>query len=85
MVCGLRNSWAPISGFVSPVPASRAICSSLGRELGAPLDRTCADRLAGGLQLAPGPLGVRLSSDAIEHLMGDAQLPSCVETPLLAP
>jgi transposase InsO family protein len=27
-VCGLRNNWAPISGLVSPAPASRAICSS---------------------------------------------------------
>ena len=29
-VRGLRNSWAPISGFVSPSRASRAMCSSCG-------------------------------------------------------
>ena len=63
-VRGLMNSWAPISGFVSPSPASRAICASCAVSSSRSLDRALADRLAGGQQLATGALGERLGPEA---------------------
>ena len=58
---GLMNSSAPISGFVRPSPASRAICASCAVSASRVSTRGAAHRLAGGEQLAPGALGERLA------------------------
>ena len=58
----LMNSCAPISGLVSPQAASRAICASCAvRSRGS--RRPVAHGLAGGQQLATGPLGERFHAD----------------------
>ena len=80
-VRGLMNSWAPISGFVSPSRASRATCASCARQRVERLDGALAHRLAGGQQLAPGALGERLAADAGEHLVGRTQLLARVHAP----
>ena len=78
-VRGLMNSCAPISGFVRPSRASRAIWASCGGELVARLDGALAGGLAGGQQLAAGALGERLGAHLREALVGGAQLLAGVE------
>jgi hypothetical protein len=75
-VRGLRNSSAPISGFVCPSTARRAISA-------ARLDREPAHGLAGGRELAPGTLGEPVRADAAERLVGCTKLLACVHTTLL--
>ena len=70
-VRGLRNSWAPISGFVCPSPARRATCTSWGGQLVERLDRALAHRLARGEQLTARALGVRLCAHVREHRVRD--------------
>ena len=84
-VRGLRNSWAPISGFVCPSAASRAICDLLRRQVVERLDGALAHRLAGGQQLAAGALGERLHAHLGEHRVRDAQLLAGVDAAVLAP
>ena len=73
-VRGLMNSWAPISGFVSPSPASRAICASCAVSSSCVSTVRLRTRLAGGEQLAAGALGERFGADAAEHVVGGTQL-----------
>jgi hypothetical protein len=53
-------------------------------ELIARLDSALARRLAGGLQLVPGPLGEGLHAHQAVQLMSDAQLLAGVQAPTLA-
>ena len=83
-VRGLRNSSAPISGFVSPSRASRAMCCLLRRELVARVVAALAHLLAGGQQLVPGALGEAVRAHRQERLARDAQLLARVDPPALA-
>ena len=83
-VRGLMNSWAPISGFVSPSRASRAICASCAVSSSRVSSRALAHLLAGGQQLAAGALGERLRAHRGEHLVGRAQLLARVDAAVLA-
>ena len=80
---GLMNSRAPISELVSPSRASRAISASCGvSRLG---DRGASARcLAGGRQLAAGPLGEPLCTKPVEQLVGGAQLLAGVDSTVFA-
>src|SRR5262249_44484907 len=79
-----RNSWAPISGLVSPSRARRAICPSCG---GSGL-RVSTLRLRTpppvGARLPPRSLGERLHPDRCELVDGGAQLLARVDAPALA-
>ena len=81
-VRGLMKSWAPISGFVCPSAASRAICASCAVSVVARLDGALAHGLAGRQQLAAGALGERLGPDAAEHLVRGTQLLARVDAPV---
>ena len=83
-VRGLMKSWAPISGFVSPSRASRAICASCGGQVAAGLDAAFADGLARGEELAAGPVGERFDAHRRQHVVGGVQLLAGVDAPLFA-
>jgi hypothetical protein len=83
-VRGLMNSRAPIKELVSPSRASRAISAFLRCEQ-AEGDRCASARcLAGGRQLAAGPLGQPLCTKPVEKLVGGAQLVAGVNSTVLA-
>ena len=84
-VRGLRNSCAPISGFVLPSAARCAICSSCGRQVVERLDRALAHRLPRRQQLAPGALGEHLHADLGQHRVRGAELLAGVHAAVLAP
>ena len=83
-VRGLMYSCAPISGFVRPSRASRAICASCGGELVARLDRALAHGLTRGEQLDARTLGEAFGAHRGEHLVRGAQLLARVHPALLA-
>ena len=83
-VRGDRNSRAPISGLDSPSRASRAICASCAVSSRRGGCRAFAGGLAGGQQLAAGPLGERLHADGVEHAVRGAQLLAGLAAPALA-
>ena len=83
-VRGLMNSRVPISGFESPSRASRAIWASWAVSSSRVSTRALAGGLAGGQQLAAGPLGERLDAHRRQHLVGGAQLLARVDAPVLA-
>ena len=83
-VRGLMNSCAPISGFVWPSAASRAICASWAVRYVARLGGPPGHVLAGGQQLATGAFGERLGPGEPEHLVRGAQLSSRVHAAALA-
>ena len=83
-VRGLRNSSAPISGFVRPSPASRAMAASWAVSVGERRGGALAHRLAGGQQLPAGALGEPIGSHRGQHLVGGPELLACVQTALLA-
>jgi hypothetical protein len=76
-VRGLR---APISGFVRPSRARRAMCSSCGVSS----SRVTSLRLRSGAQLVPGALGECTGAHGQQLLAGDAQLLARVDPPALA-
>ena len=71
---GLMNSWAPISGFVCPSAARRAICASCGVRTSrvSSVSRRTVSPVAE--QLAPGALGEGLGAEVGEALVRGAQL-----------
>ena len=73
-VRGLMNSCAPISGFVQPSVASRAICASCGGELVTGVGRALAHGLAGGQALAAGAFGEPVHADLDVHLVRDPKM-----------
>ena len=73
-VRALMNNRVPISGFDSPSRASRAITASWAISSPRGLDGALAGGLAGGQQLAAGPLGERLDAHRLQQVVGGAQL-----------
>ena len=71
-VRALRNSCAPISGFVRPVDGQSRDLQLLSGQLGDGLDRPLAYRLPGGRELTEGALGERLHTHLGVHLVGEA-------------
>src|SRR5438105_4147271 len=67
-----------------PVAGEPRDLGLLGGELVARLDGAFAGRLAGGQELAPGPLGEPLHAHRVQHLVGDAQLLARVDAAALA-
>ena len=81
----LRNSWAPISGFVCPSGGQARNLHLLRRQLVERLDRALSHRLAGRQQLAPSALGERVGADVREHRVSDSQLRAGVDATVLTP
>src|SRR5215469_1705090 len=69
---------APLSRWPARIASvkipSESLRASWGGELAARVGRAPADGLAGGQQLAAGPLGERLHADRVEHVVRGAQL-----------
>jgi hypothetical protein len=68
------NSRAPISELDRPSRASRAMWVSWGGQVGGGLDGAFTGGLAGGGQLAAGPVGERFDAHRGQHGVGGAQL-----------
>ena len=83
-VCGLRNSWAAISGLDKPDPGQPGDLGLLGVSSPSRGGGALAGGLAGGQQLAAGPFGERLHADRGEHVVRGAQLRPRVGPPALA-
>ena len=84
-VRGLRNSWAPISGFVRPSAAALRDLQLLRGQVVERLDRALAHRLPGGEQLATRALGEDLHADLGQQRVRGAELLAGVDAAVLAP
>ena len=81
-VCVLMNSCAPISWFVSPSAASRAICRLLGGQLVAGTDRLFAHLLTDGHQFAASPLREGVGAHPGEHRVRVVEVSTRIEAPV---
>ena len=78
------NSRAAICGFDSPVAGKPGDLGLLRGQLTAGLDGALAGGLAGGQQLAAGPLSERPDAHRLQHAVRGAQLLARVDTAALA-